>query len=100
MKPKKFTRHRTLDELRVLCAERGIDLNTERYDTRLEDHVCLRGTFADVDAWVIYNTFNGLFFGKTISGGTTKFNECSQLDGEAWYAAILDLLFVGEVAEC
>lgn len=93
---KKFARHRSLDELKALCAERGFAVNTDAHDRRGSDFVHLTGMIGNAPVNVFYSVFNGTFFGETPSG--RRFNESSDLDHVPWYAALLDLFFVGEAA--
>ena len=89
---KTFQRHRTLDELKALCAEKSLTLNTDRYDRDGSDYVLVSGGFAGQTADVLYCTVNGRFFG-TLAGGR-KFTETAPCDGQAWFDAILDLVYV------
>jgi len=89
---KKFSRHRTLDELKSLCAERGLKLNTDRYDHAGSDYVLVSGLFAGEAAEVLCSTFNGRFFGALADG--RKFTEDDAHDGQPWFDAILDLVYV------
>ena len=93
-----FARHRRLDELKQLCAERGITLNTDRHDNLriASDFVTLSGQFADRKLTVIYSVFNGNFHGRTEDGLT--FTHGSLHDDEPWFAALLNLVFVPQEA--
>lgn len=92
---KKFARHRSLEELRPLLAERGIDVDTAGHD-RGSDFIHLAGVLEGVQFKAAYSTFNGTFFGETIVG--TRFTERSPLDSQFWFAALLDLLYVPQEA--
>lgn len=87
---KKFARHRSLDELRNLCVERGVALNTDRYDCEGSDYVVVSGLFGRRRLVVIYSVVNGRFFGKR---GDQRFSESSPCDGQPWFDAILDLVY-------
>lgn len=91
---KKFTRHVTLVELKERCAEKGIAIDTEKHDRDFSDYVTVSGAFAGKDFVLIFNTFNGTFFGEMED--KRQFSETSKFEGEPWYSAILDLLFVSE----
>ncbi len=92
---KKFARHCTLHEIKERCAAQGIEVDTTKHDRDFSDFISLRGIFAGMPVAMVYSVFNGTFIGENCAG--EKFTERSPLDGEPWFAAILDLLFV-EVA--
>ncbi|MFL7904707.1 hypothetical protein ACJ41P_26505 [Azospirillum argentinense] len=89
---KKFAIHRPLRELKPLCEARGIQLDTTRHDRDFSDFVTLSGVFGNQNVQLLYSVFNGTFFGETASG--ERFSETSSLDGEPWFDALLDLLYV------
>jgi len=92
---RKFTHHVTLTVLKKRCAEKGLAIDTTKHDRDFSDYVTVSGALAGMDFVLIFNTFNGQFFGATED--KREFSETSTLDAEPWYAAILDLLFVGEM---
>lgn len=95
---KTFARHRRLDELKQLGAERGITINTDRHDNPriASDFVTLTGEFADKKLTVVYSVFNGNFYGRTEDGLT--FTHGSLHDDEPWFADLLNLVFVSQEA--
>lgn len=94
---KTFARHRTLDELRILCAEQGIEIDSRKHDDAGSDHVVLEGVIDNTPFKLLFSTFNGTFFGE--AGGGAPFNESSDLDDEPWFSDLLDLLYVPKDAE-
>jgi hypothetical protein len=90
----KFTRHRTVDELKIICAERGFRIKTDRYESG-DDHI---GIFPVIDGevyGVVYNGFNGRFFGDT-PGGVLFESDMADLDAEPWFQALLDLFYTND----
>ncbi|KAA0678103.1 hypothetical protein [Roseomonas genomospecies 6] len=94
---KTFARHRTLAELKPLCAQRNIAVDTTRHDVIASDFITLSGKFGIVDLMVIYSVFNGTFYGETSDG--LAFNERSPFDDTPWFAALLELLYVAKPVE-
>ena len=96
---KTYARHRRLDELKQLCASQGITVNTDRHDDPkvASDFVALRGVFCGTTVFMVYSVINGCFAGEAAGG--QRFSERSPLDGEGWFDAILDLLFVPKVPD-
>lgn len=94
---RKFARHRRLNELKQLCAERGFMLDTTKHDRDHSDFVTLGGVIGNRHVMFLYSVFNGTFFGETADG--VRFSETSPLDGEPWFDALLDLLYVQKQEE-
>jgi hypothetical protein len=86
---KKFARHKTLGEIRSQCMLQRLELNDRLYETEGYDTVKITGG----GAWVIYNTFNGRFFGATPKG--IEFTSDSpQHDSKPWMQALLSFFYV------
>lgn len=91
---KTFERSKTIKELRASCLAAGWRLNTEKYEAG-SDFVSFRGVFAGETANVLFSGFNGRFFGQTESG--KKFNsDSADFDGEPWFDALLNFVYVVE----
>lgn len=89
---KKFERHRSVPEIRELCERDGVTLQDQRFMLG-SDFVRLEGG----GAWVMYNTFNGQFWGETPDG--VKFgSQKTTHDSEPWFQALLSFLYVEKAA--
>ncbi len=98
---KTFHRHRDIDEIRLLCRDLGIPLNDRLYRTAGWDTVVV-GCHAHQmrepgAAYVIYNTFNGTFFGKTAKGEEFDSSSTTHED-EPWFQQLLELFYVEKKA--
>lgn len=95
---KTYLRGKTVDELRDACAGAGLRLDSLAYDNRGSDWVTVEFTHAGQPFEVIYSSFNGNFLGK-LPGSNAIFSERStDLDGEPWYQALMDFLYVPALA--
>ncbi len=90
---KTFQGIKSCDTIKAQCAANGWAVNTDRHESAGDDHISFSFRHDGLSAEVFYNTFNGRFFGTTGTG--KKFNSnCADLDGEPWFAALLDFVYV------
>lgn len=90
---RKFSRHRTLEELSAECEKRGWPLDTSRYDKNGEDFVNFRFSCEGESGIVFFNTCNGRFFGNTKMG--LPFNsDDAFLDRKGWFKELLNVVYV------
>lgn len=95
---KKFGRSRTLDEIRSRAEECGFTVDSSRHDNLGDDHVVVTGMFGGKVAQVLYNTFNGRFFGKLMGRSPVSFNSDSpQFDGKPRFDEMLNFFYVDAV---
>lgn len=101
---KTFARHRTMEELRAMVAEvPGLTICTKAYD-KGSDFIRVG---ADAPNWnelgyVLFNPMNGRFVGcKPVAkdGERKLFTSDERLDGEPWFAALLDIFYVEKGAK-
>jgi hypothetical protein len=85
-----FKRTKSLEEIRQQCKVAGVDLDTRLFDDGA-DHVTLRSTDGKRGAVVIFNAFNGRFFGTTPDG--TQFSSDDKRDGTPWFDALLEFFY-------
>lgn len=86
---KTFARHKTLREIRAQCRALGLALNDHLWRSRGHDHVCIEGG----GARVLYNTFNGRFFGATDQGVEFSSDNQAQED-RPWFQTLLGFFYV------
>lgn len=89
---RKFSRSKDLPALRKACRAAKLKIDTARYD-RGSDYVTVSGKFAGLRMQVVVSPWNGHFMGETPDGRHFT-HESEQFDGEDWYRAILDLVYV------
>lgn len=94
--PRLFTRHCTLDELQVNCRKRRWKLDRRKFDEG-SDYVSFDWRVGEVSGCALFSCINGRFFGET-SAGVRFTSDNSEHEGEAWFDALLDATYVGEVA--
>lgn len=92
----KFARHRSVDELKAICAERGFRIKTDLYEAG-SDHISVFPIIDGETFSVIYNGFNGRFFGW-------RNNICfasgmASLDDKPWFQALLNLFYTDDPRE-
>ncbi len=93
MKPKKFMCTKTVDEIRQQCDAAGIQFDTKLYD-KGADHIAIRA-FPDKREWIVlFNAFNGRFFGT--APGEIEFSSDDKLDGTPWFDALLQFFYLEE----
>jgi hypothetical protein len=91
----KFARHRSVDELKAICAERGFRIKTDLYDAG-DDHVSVFPVIGGENFMVLYSGFNGRFFGKR--NGMHFTSDMDFLDADPWFQALLDLFYTNAPA--
>lgn len=89
----KFARHRSVDELKIICAERGFRIKTDLYDAG-DDHVSVFPVIDGEAFMVLFSGFNGRFFGKR--NGLRFSCDMADLDAEPWFQALLDLFYTND----
>lgn len=88
---KTFSRHKTYEEIRQQCALQRLEFNDRLFKTAGWDTIAVYGG----GATVVYNTFNGRFFGSTPTG--VEFNsDDPQFDKKPWMQALLRFFYVEE----
>ena len=97
---KQYTRHKTMEEVRAQCEAQGVAFGSKLYVEKGWDtvYVGIAG-----QGHVVYNTFNGKFFGATPTG--RRFDSSSTLyEHRDWFQALLDFFMTNEpwplVASC
>lgn len=88
----RFKRHRTYEEIKALCKKQKVPLNDFNYRERGWDSIML-GT--KDDGWVVYNTFNGRFFGKTPTGKDFT-SDSTKHDKAEWMQQLLAFFYTNE----
>jgi hypothetical protein len=87
----KFDGVKTLEQIRAQVDQSGgaVRLNSNLHDKKGHDHVLLEGG----GARVLFNTFNGRFFGTTDKG--VEFNsDSAEWDSEPWMQALLQFFYI------
>jgi hypothetical protein len=90
-KVKTFGGNRPLEEIQALCRAQGVEFIDVQH-RRGSDYVTLRSP----GAWVMFNTFNGRFFGKTPDN--IEFSSDDKRDGTPWFDALLNFFYVPKAA--
>ncbi len=90
----KFARHRSVDELKVICAERGFRIAVEAYDAG-SDHISVSPVIERETYRVVYSGFNGRFFGHAPNGDLFS-SDRADLDAEPWFQALLNLFYTND----
>lgn len=86
---KTFAGLKKLDVIKSQCNAAGIRFDDTRYRQHGDDHVLIAGG----GAHVLYNTFNGKFFGITPTG--VEFDSSgTQHEHEPWFQALLSFFYV------
>lgn len=88
---KKFAGNKTLSQIRAQCKAQRVQFIDSQW-RRGSDYVTLKSP----GAWVMFNTFNGRFFGETPDG--FEFNSNDKLDGTPWFDALLNFFYVAKAA--
>lgn len=88
---KKFSHHKTLDEIRAQCAAQGIPLNTHMYDRHGWDTVSV-GEQRPCRGYAIYNVVNGRFYGVT-PGGVSFSSSSIQHEHRRWFQQLLNFFY-------
>ena len=84
---KTFGGNRSLDEIERQCKAQGVVFDDYRYRMVGDDFVRIHGG----GAWVLFNTFNGNFFGQTPDG--EQFASDDKRDGTPWFDALLNFFY-------
>jgi hypothetical protein len=90
--PKVFERHRTLEELQAVCAERGWTLNTAVFEQG-GDGVSFHFKIGEVSGFAVFNTFNGQIIGH-LKNGEPFSSQDGKHEGEPWFNELLDVAYV------
>lgn len=85
-----FSRVRSLDEIRRLCAEQNVPLDDTRYKRFADAHVLVGDK---TRGYALFNTFNGRFFGKT-PDGVSYSSDSDTHENEPWFQALLNFFYV------
>ena len=99
---KTFTRKRTLDEIRAICAEKGWPLKTDLYDRGDSDGVSVRFRFDQpslVTGMAVISLVTGKIVGQMTHGmacGTTFSSDQARHEGQPWFDALLDLALTND----
>lgn len=93
---KTFDKHRSLDELRIETDKRGWKLNDTWYKESGHDHVSFIFSINDINGYVLYNTFNGRFFGST-ENGIDFDSDDDQFDNDNWFNELLTVCYVEKI---
>jgi hypothetical protein len=92
-----FSRHRTPNEIRKLCDERGFPYSQGQFD-RGSDHVSFMFRYRTITLKVCYNTVNGCAFGefwRGEHGERTWFTTRGvQHESRPWFKALLAFIYV------
>lgn len=89
---KTFKRHKTFDEIVDQCRTQKLYLDAESYFLEGGDTICVGAPSSGL-GWVIFNTFNGRFFGKTDKGIEFS-SDTDEHDKEPWMQALLNFFYV------
>ena len=89
----RFSRSVTINELRERCEAKAWKLDTELFNTRGHDHVCVIWFHSEVGGSALFNTASGVFFGALATGEHfTSSNESHEK--EPWFQELLKLFYV------
>lgn len=94
---KTFARHKTFDEVAAQCKAQGVRFDAYQYRVNGADTIVVGGPLVlpykkGSPAYVVYNTTNGRFSGRTHKGLT--FSESSDFDDRPWFQALLAFFYV------
>ena len=93
---KRFTRHKTYDEIKAQCDAAGIHFSDHLYKLTGSDWLVITTTKDDNDSGqVLYNSVTGVFFGTTPDGVSFESGNDAH-EAEPWFQALL-LFFYQEV---
>lgn len=88
---KKFSRHKTLAEIKAQCEAQGVSFSSHMYDMHGWDTVYIGRQTAGY-AYAIYNTFNGEFFGRTPSGVAFS-SDSTRHEDRRWFQQLLNFFY-------
>lgn len=100
---KTFAGVKTLDTIKAQCAAQGVPIDTRLCDKHGWDTIVVGGPILLLpghpasdsmeNAYAIFNTFNGKFFGRTHEG--VSFDSSStEHESEPWFQALLSFFYV------
>lgn len=100
---KKFGRHKNIEEIEAQCAAQNLRLDANRWYQNGADTIVIGGPIplgakGPSNGCVIYNTFNGQFFGCTDKGVDIDSNKPDH-DSEPWMQALLQFFYTEKVGE-
>ncbi len=96
---KKFTAYKDLDTIEAQCKAAGIQYDARMMDEHGSDYIVVR-TLADDShsGEVLYNMFNGNFFGTTPDG--IQFDSMNDMhEDEPWFQQLLSFFYVEKEPE-
>jgi len=93
----KYTKHRSVEEIKKIVEGKLWWINTELYDTKGHDYIVI-GWHNGFHKYgkVIYNTFNGCFIVYDKKNNVVANHLSEELDNEAWYKEILEVFYIAE----
>ena len=94
-KEKHFTTGRPCPEVMKLAKEKGLGVNTDKFDNEGSDYITL--TDDKNKRVIVYNTFNARFIVSDQKHEIIATEASANLDNEPWYAELLDLFYTGEL---
>lgn len=90
---KKFAGNKALDVIKAQCASLGLDYNDTLHRAG-HDYIVITSVKGDnYSGQVLYNTFNGKFFGTTPDGTQFDSNE-TEHEREEWFQALLSFFYI------
>lgn len=90
---KKFAGSKSLEVIKSQCAAIGLDYNDALHRMG-NDHIVITTIKGDNDSGqVLYNTFNGKFFGTTPDGVQFDSDETT-FENEEWFQELLSFFYV------
>lgn len=91
---KTFSGNKPLAVVKAQCKAAGIDYNDREFRRVGSDFVCITTVKGqNHTGQVLYNTFNGRFFGTT-PDGTEFSSDSTKFENEAWFQALLSFFYV------
>lgn len=94
---KKFAGTKSLDTIKQQCKAQGVYIDTRLHDQRGQDTVVVGGPVVTKGiqhhGWVIFNVFNGKFFGRTPKGVVFDSSDYVH-EKEPWFQALLSFFYV------
>lgn len=91
---KTFSGVKSVEQIKAQCAEHDLSIDTSKFDAG-NDYVKFDFIHADTSMEVMFNGFNGRFFGTTDGGQKFTSNDAN-LDGTPWFDALLDFVYVSK----
>lgn len=95
---RKFTRHRTLEELRATCAQKKWKLETKAFRAG-SDFVSflfrIKTLSTPVTGIALVSMFNGRFFG-TLDSGEDFSSDNTEHENKRWFQILLDTVYTSK----